>query len=69
MRTGRNGCVRILSKEPLGEDLPRVHLEWLVHFDVDWLHETDAAGRGNLEINVETLDGVGDAAKEMDLEP
>ena len=63
-----NGCVHILFKEPLRVDLPHVHLEWLVSSDVDWLHETGAARRDNLELDAETLYGIGDTAKEMDLE-
>ena len=57
-----------LFEEPLRVDLPHVRLEMLVNSDVDWLHETGAAGRDNLELDAETLDGVGNAAKEMDLE-
>ena len=53
------------AKEPLRVDLPHVRLEWLVN-SVDWLHETGAAGRDNLELDAEPLDG--NAAKEMDLE-
>ena len=63
-----NGCVRILSKEPLRVDLHHVGLEWLVDSDINQLHETGAAGRDNPKLDAKTLDGVGNAAKEMDLE-
>ena len=56
------------QEKPLGVDLPHVCLERLVNSDVDWLHKTGAAGRDNLKLNSKTLDGVGDAAKEIDLE-
>jgi hypothetical protein len=49
-------------------DLPHGGLEWLVNSNVNWLHETGAAGRDNLELDPMTLDGVSSAAKEMDLE-
>ena len=59
-----NGCVRILSKEPLRVDLHHVGLEWLVDSDINQLHETGAAGRDNPKLDAKTLDGVGNAAKE-----
>jgi len=57
------------SKWPITSvDLPHIRLEWLVNSNVDLLHKTSAAGRDNLELDAETLDGNGNAAKEMDLE-
>ena len=63
-----NGCIRILFKEQVRVDLPHVCFEWLVSSDADWLHKTGAAGRDNLELDDETMDGIGNTAKEMDLE-
>ena len=67
-RSRQNGCVRILPEEPLRVDLLHIRLEWLVYPGVDRLHKTGAARRNNLELNAKTLDGIGNAAEEMDLE-
>ena len=63
-----DGKVGILFQQPRSVHLRHVGLVRLVDPNVDRLHESSATARDEFDLDAKTLDGVGDAPKQMHLE-